>query len=528
MGRAALVVSGGILLSRLLGFLRDVALSAVLGATGSGDVYDAAFVLPDFLFYLVAGGYLSITFIPILSRYLAEGDTEGGWRAFTAVFRLVAVVVVSLTLVALVFAGDLVAFAYERFPDFVGSLTGAASEGGLSADQISDVVTLARIALPAQVFFVLGGLYMAVSYTHERFLVPTLAPIIYNISIMLFGIALRDSAIPASGFVWGALIGAFLGHFVLQRWGAKRVGLTWIRGTAFWHPAVSEYVVLSIPLMLGQSLVVLEEQLVRIFAQFGESGSIFALGRARRLNMLPVGVIAQAAGVAAYPFLARLAAERRLTELGATLLTAARYVIVASAGATAALLALSQPIVRVALQRANFTASATILTASALVWFSLSITAWGIQQVYARAFYAMRQMWTPVLIGTTATLVALPLMVTLSDEERMGVIGLALASSLAVTGYAVALFLVWHQRTGFRDTSGVLRTAARSLLSASAAGLAGWKVADLILSETGLTFPGSLLAVLVGLLVVSGVYLGLSWLLGSPELRQLAGRLSPR
>ena len=82
MGRAALLVSAGILLSRILGFLRDVTLAAVLGATGSGDVYDAAFVLPDFLFYLVAGGYLSITFIPILSRYLADRDEMGGWEAF--------------------------------------------------------------------------------------------------------------------------------------------------------------------------------------------------------------------------------------------------------------------------------------------------------------------------------------------------------------------------------------------------------------------------------------------------------------
>jgi putative peptidoglycan lipid II flippase len=523
MGRAALVVSGGILLSRLLGFLRDVVLAAVLGATQSGDVYDAAFVLPDFLFYLVAGGYLAITFIPILSRYIADGDIAGGWKAFAAVFKPVAFLVVSLTLLALVFADRLVEAAYVQFPDAIGGLIGGAGDG-LTPDQLDQVVTLTRIVLPAQIFFVLGALFMAVSYAHERFLIPTLAPIIYNAGIIAGGVVFRDSEIPATGFVWGALGGALVGNFLLQWWSAHRVGLRWARGVPLSHPAFREYLFLAVPLMLGQSLVVLEEQFIRIFAQFGNEGSIFALGRARRLNMLPVGVIAQAAGVAAYPFLARLAAEGRLRELSRTLVTALRYVIVASLVATATIVALAQPVVRVAFQRRNFTLDATLLTALALVFFGLSIAAWGAQQVYARGFYARSRMWTPVLAGTAASFVAVPLMLWMSQDDVLGVTGLALASSIGISGYALTLGILWHRAVGTEGLSGLLATLGRSAFAAGAAGAAGWKAADLVLSRTGLSFGGSLGAIGLGVTVIAAVYLALEWALRSPELRELAGR----
>ncbi|MFQ5967747.1 MAG: lipid II flippase MurJ, partial [Acidimicrobiia bacterium] len=175
---------------------------------------------------------------------------------------------------------------------------------------------------------------------------------------------------------------------------------------------------------------------------------------------------------------------------------------------------------------ANFTPEATVLTASALVLFSLSITAWGLQQIYARGFYARKQMWTPVLIGTTATLVAIPLMVWLSQPDMMGVTGLALASSLAILGYAFALALVWHRRNGFKGVEGMTLTLGRSVGAGIISGVVGWKVADLILEATGPTFGSSLLAFAAGGTVIAGIYLGLSWLLGSPELRQLSGRVS--
>lgn len=514
LGRAALLVSAGILLSRILGFAREIVLAGILGDTNAGDAYDAAFLIPDYLNYLLAGGYLAITFIPIISRYMSEGDQEGGWAAFTAVFRPVAFLIVALAAATFALAGPLVELLFRVL-------------GGFEFDQIGEVTHLTRIVLPAQIFFVLGSLFAAVQYAHRRFLIPTLAPLIYNLGIITGGLVAAALGSPSpDGFAWGALTGAFVGNFLIQWYGARKVGLRWIKSVPILHPALREYLLMALPLMLGQSIVFLDESVTKVFASMADEGSIFLLGRARRLNMLPVGVIAQAAGVAAYPFLARLAAEGRMDELKRTMTTALRHVVFAGLAATALLAALSEPVVRVAYQRGNWSSDATVLAASSLVLFSLSIPAWGAQQVYARGFYARRQMWVPVLVGTAGTLVAIP--VFFWFFELMGVPGLALASTVALTGYTAAMGLIWYARTGREQLRPLLDTLWRSLVAAGAAAAAAWGVSRAVTGGVIPDFAEGLAAVLVGGLTAALVYLAAAAVLRSSELAQLAGRLRSR
>jgi putative peptidoglycan lipid II flippase len=317
IGTAALVVSGGIVLSRILGLLRDLLIANLLGATSAGDIYFAAFFIPDLLFYLMAGGYMTITFIPILSRYFVDEDDEGAWRSFAAVVRPVVLVMTALTLATILFARPLVDLLFVQLSDWLPVSESAKS---LTDGQLAEVASLTRVVAPAQLFFLLGSLLMAVQYAKRKFLIPALAPLVYNLSIIAGGLISWAAGDPSpAGFVWGALAGAVLGNFALQIYGARRAGLRWMPATPWRHPSLWEYAVLALPLMLGQSIAVLDEQFVRLFGQWAGEGSITQLGLARRLNMLPVGMIAQAAGVAAYPFLARLFAEGKHAELAATL-----------------------------------------------------------------------------------------------------------------------------------------------------------------------------------------------------------------
>ena len=510
IGKAALVVSAGILLSRVLGMLRNVALAGLLGNTAQGDAFQAAFVIPDVLFYLMAGGYLTVTFIPILTRHLVQGDPEEGYRAFAAVFRPVAIAMVLLTIVAMIFAGSLTNLVYPRF----------------DAMQAEEVTRLTRIVLPAQIFFVLGSLWMAVQYAHQRFAIPAIAPVIYNLGIITGGlIAWAAGSASAAGFAWGAVGGAFVGNFALQWYGARRTGLRWIRGVPLRHPALREYLVLALPLMLGQSIAVLDEQFVRLFGQLTEEGGISALTYARRLNMLPVGVIAQTAGVAAYPFLARLVEEGKLKEMAATVTRTIRYTIFISAPAVAAIIALSQPAVRVVYERGEFGSADTVLTATALVFYGLSVPLWGAHQIYARAFYARRQMWTPVLIGTAGTGVAVGVYWWLSRYDEPG---FALASTVAMAVYTVALGAAWHARAGSQGVSEVLTSFLRSAVGAAVAAPLAWLVVEWISGDQLPGFWGSLGLVAIGAVVVLVVYVPVTRLLGSQELSQLRGRAEGR
>ena len=509
--RAASVVAVGILLSRILGFARNVVLANRLGDSPVADAYEAAFIVPDFLNYLLAGGFLAITFIPILSRYRVAGDHEGAQAAFNAVFRPVAVLVVVLTGVAIAAAGVIVEWLFG-------------SGDRLDPAQLAEVTRLTRLVLPAQVFFVVGGLFMAVQYAHGRFIVPTLAPIIYNAGIIAGGLAgTWSGGGSASGFVLGAVGGGLVGNLALQWWGARRTGLRVTPGLPdFRHPAFREYLGLAVPLMIGQSIVVLDESIGKVVAAAASDGSIFSLNLARRVNMLPVGVIAQAAGVAAYPYLARLVAEGRRTEMLTSMGRTVRMVMFAGGAAVAGVIAVSQPAIRVAFQHGRFSEAGTVLTAAALVGYSLSIPAWGVHQIFGRSFYAHRQMWIPVIAGTAWTVPAIPLFFL--GFRIGGVPGVAVASSVALTGHALTLGLLWRRFHTSRGLEGMLRTVLRISAGTVVAAVLGRLAADAV---TGGRIPGfgtGVVATLVGLGVVAVVYLATTWLAGSPEVRSMVGR----
>ena len=388
MGAAAGVVAASVLFSRLLGLGRESILATLIGIGEETDLYRQAFLIPDLLNYLLAGAYLTITLVPILSRHLERDDPEAASRAFTSVFRFVGWTILGLTALMWVAAEPLVSLIFGRVPD---------------PDRL---VSLTRMVLPAQVFLVSGAILMAVQYTHKRFVIPALAPLVYNLGIIAGGLVGMWSGDPSpESFLIGAVVGAAVGNFGMQWFGAKRTG-TWfapVQGQS----AVGEYLVLAIPLMIGQSVAVLDEQFVKLFGQV-EPGATAALGYARRLNMVPIGVIAQAAGVAAFPFLASLYARGADRELIETTGRAARKTIFVAAAATAGVVVLARPLVRLIYGYGEFSAADADLVATLLMIFAFSIPAWGLHQLLARHFYAKRKMWTPVLVGTAFSVIAVP------------------------------------------------------------------------------------------------------------------------
>lgn len=483
VGTAAAIVSGSVILSRLLGLGRETLLAAFLGVTAEGDLYRYAFLLPDLLNYLLAGGFLSITLIPLLSRRMEEGNSEQAQFDFTAVFRWVSVAIVVLTAVLFIFAEPVARIAFASIPE----------------TDLPEVVRLTRIVLPAQICFVLGSLFMAYQYVHRKFLIPALAPLIYNLGIIAGGLlAAGNTEDRADGFIWGALLGALAGTLLLQWLGAHRAGLRFARGPS---QAVPAYFALALPLMIGQSVAVLDEQFPRIFGQLSEVGATSALSLARMLNMLPVGVIAQAAAVASYPFLARLVAAGDETETDRLTDRALRTSTVASLLALALVIGAARPLVTLVYEWGRFESADSDLVAGLLVWFALAIPAWGIHQILSRWFYAHERMWLPVVIGTAATAVAIPL--ALWFLELGGVSGIAIASTVTMWLYTIGLIVAWARARADRWQP-LASLVARALLPTAAAALAMRWVTDR-LGEAGplQSLLACLLAALIGLVVFS-------------------------
>lgn len=459
MGRAAAVMMVSVFLSRLLGYARDAVIAYQHGATPETDAYFAAFTIPDFLNYLLAGGALSITFIPIFSRYLAEGREEDGYRSFSSIVTVMGI--------AMLFFIILAEFLAERLIPVIAP--------GFPPGQAATAARLTRIVLPAQAFFYLGGLLMAVQYSRNRFFLPALAPLVYNAGIIAGGLLLGRT-LGMDGFAWGVLAGSFLGNFVIQAVGAWRTGLSFSPRFDLQDPGLREFVRLSIPIMLGFSLVVVDEWMTRVFGSFLIAGAITWLNNARRLMQVPIGVFGQASGVASYPFLSSLAARGEREEMWTTLSLTLRWVFLVSCAAAAAFFVLSREVVLVVFQRGAFRIEDTLQTASALAIFSIGIPFWCAQTIVARGFFAMKDTWTPTLVGTGAWLATIPAYYLLT--QRMGVRGLALASTGGIVLYAAVLYGILMARTVGAKGVSALREYLKLILAGGGAAYAGGLLLD--------------------------------------------------
>ena len=452
MGIASVIMAGSVFLSRLMGLVRDKVVSWQFGAGAESDIYFAAFVVPDFLNHLLAGGYISITLIPLLSKRFAEDEADG-WRFFSAVFWWATFGITLLTVLAWILAPELAALVSP----------------GFSPAKQERLTTFLRIILPAQMFFLPGACLSALLYIRRQFAAPALTPLVYNGCIILGGVLLPGNGM--EGFCWGVLLGAFLGAFLLPLLAARSVSAVPLPDGApaglhvrvcLRHPLLKKLLLLALPLMLGLSVTVMDEQFVRIFGSLAGDGAVSLLSYARRIMLVPVGVVAQAAGVASFPFLAALAARKDYTGFDNTLGTALRGSLLVVIPLTAYMIAVAEPTLGFIFEGGRFSASEAAAAAPLLQIFLLSVPFWVVQQVIGRAFYACQNTLTPALVGTLATVLAVPLY--WPAVRFLGPSGVALLTTLCLFVYTLTLSLVWGRRHGYGAFAGTCRILVGTLL----------------------------------------------------------------
>jgi len=457
IAQASAIVMVSVLASRLLGFLREWTVAHQIGSNATTDAYYAAFTLPDFLNYLVAGGALSVTFIPVLSRYLTAQREEEGWHVFSTV-----VTVMSLAMLGLVAAGELFA------PQLVALIA-----PGLAAAEKAHAVFLTRLMLPAQICFYLGSILAAVQYARGQFVVPSLAGIIYNVGVILGGLLL-SSRIGITGFAVGILAGALGGNFLLQIYGARRAGARFSPSLDVRHPGFLWFIKLTIPIMLALSLTATDDWIIRWFGSYLTPASITWLSYAKNLMRVPLGVVGGAVGVASFPFLAQLYSEGKLEELNRTLNATLKGLLLLLVPISALTLAECEPLVYFVFSHTRLRGPDLQATAFTLAMFSLGMFAWGAQNILSRGFYAARDTITPAVVGTGITFLSLPLYWLLVRRGQH--LGLALASSIAIIVYTVALFVLLNRRVKNPEAASLVTFFLKLVAASTVAALACFKL----------------------------------------------------
>ena len=451
VGLAALILSAGILCSRLLGYVREAVIAYQAGAGAQTDTYNAAFLLPDIMNHLLAGGTLSITFIPLFAGYLAKDDHTKANRLFS----LIATTMGSLLLVA-------VAICWVFAEPLVGLLF-----GNFTPEQIAQTVEMTRIVLPAQVFHYLGGLMMAVLMAKGRFVPSAMAPLVYNLGIIGMGVLLGGT-IGMKGFAYGALIGAFLGPFLIPMLCVRR-SISYRPVFGFRDPDFKKYILLTLPLLIGVSLTTVDEWLGKIIGSSLETGSISWLNYARKLVLVPIAIVGQAAGQAALPYLSQLSARGEFDKAASTLHRTLGNVLMLSIVMCAFILVLASDMVEIVYQRGAFTADDTAKTASLLAILAFSIPFWTMQMVSVRAFYAAKNTLTPMILTTIVTAVSIPVYILLS--QNFGAKGIAIASCIGMAMQALCVMYFYSRRNEHFHPSVLVKPALKGLaLGAVAAG----------------------------------------------------------
>ncbi len=494
IARAAGLVMAFFLVSKVAGVLRTIITSTLFGTTGALDAYLAAFRLPDLIFQLVAGGALASAFIPTYSTYLARGDREKGWQLASAVANLLLVVVAAVGLVAAIFALPLVQYVIAP---------------GFTPVQQALTASLLRYLLISTAIFSVSGLVMGILNAHQHFFLPALAPVLYNVAIILAAWFWHQQYSVAS-LVFGVIIGAIL-HFAIQLPGLYRLHFHYYPILSLRDAAVRKVMKLMAPRVAGLAAVQLTFLVNTILASDLPTGSLAALNYAFLLMLLPQGIFAQAVGTAAFPTFAAQVARGEMDAMRRAFQRTLSNVLFLTLPATAILFVFRYPIIQVLLQHRAFDAHSTAMTAYALAFFSLGLCGHSAVEILARAFYAMHDTATPVAISIGAMALTVLLSLWLVHPMLQG--GLALATSIGVLLEMSVSLLFLSRRLHGLGGKALAVSAGQNALAALLMGVTAW----LVLRALPTLSPWW--SATVGLLLSSLLYFGLAYLLGSNEAR---------
>lgn len=499
---AMLLLMVSTLLSRVIGLVRIKVIAYLFGAGSFTDAYTAAFQLPDMLTYLLAGGTASITFITILSRYREQGREHEGEEALSVILSVMLLVLGTAVILGEIFAPLYIRIFLNKF----------------DANTAALCVHMTRILLPAQLCFFAGGVLSAVLLVRKQFAWQAVTPLIYSVGIILGGILLHE-ALGVSSLAVGALVGAICGQLLLNYFAAHRIGLRLHFSLNWSHPGLRDWVRMSIPLMIGVSLVSADNWILNYFASGGQ-GDIAKLNYAKTLFTTPMAILGQAAGAASLPFFAALIGKGKHREFASSVNRMVTRIFAFAFLLSGWMIGLAYPAVDLVLRGGSFHHSDVGQTSLYFALFAGSLCFWSAQAIYARAFYAAGNTFTPMAASTLITAASLPIYWFLF--HHMGVMGLAIASDCGILVQTMGLAWLLHFKQLVPWSGLEYSELARSLAAAMVSFAVLFGVVH-VLPRAG-SFPHDLLQLACG----TAAWLAVAWLVlrltGSNLPHQLISR----
>jgi len=513
--------------AKVISFFQTLVIAQAFGVGSQLDAYVAANRIPELIVTLISGGALTHAFIPIFSSFLAQGDADAAWRLSSHLINTIFTLALILSAAVFVMAPWLVKNAVA--PGFDPATT-------------RYTVEMMRILLIGTIIFSISGIFSGILNSHQHFLLPALAPIMYDVGILI-GVMFLLPIYGVHGIAFGAVLGAVM-HLGIQIPGLFRYKMKWKRELGLGNPDLWRVIRLMLPRIAGLGVFSLNFLIMNNIASRLGVGSVSALDWGWRLMQIPQTLIGTAMGIVIFPTLAALSEVNDIDGKREAMSGALRFILISSIPAAIGLIVLGRPLIGL-LERGAFDSSASALVYSALSMFTLGLVMHSALEIIARSFYADKDTLTPLFAALGGALVNLALAFMLSDVQAAdarlfynsviialptvgyplatgNVSGLALANSFGVMFEVLALLYLlrrrWHgiQENTLAQT--LVKTLAASLIMAAAIIIADtlWQA-----SAASSSLPATMVRLAVGTVIGLTVFIGAGIALKMKELSEL-------
>lgn len=514
--RSTAMLMGLFAIAKGISLVQTVIIAQFFGVGAEWDAYVTANRLPELIVILISGGALGHAFIPIFSGYLARGDKNDGYRLASHVVNTVFTVAILLSAIIFVLAPWLVSEVIAP---------------GFPADTAYQTTTMLRILLLSTILFAVSGILSSILHGHNHFLLPAVAPIMYDLGI-LFGVVFLLERFGVYGVAYGTVLGAAL-HLLVQVPGLIRHNARWFPELGLNDPELWRVAKLMLPRIVGLGVFQFNFLVMtNIASQLGE-GAVSSLDWGWRLMQIPQTLIGTAMGIVIFPTLAALSEVKDDRGKRDAMSGALSFIMIASIPAAVGLILVGQPLLSL-LERGAFDASATSLVYSTLTAFTLGLIVHSMLEIVARSFYADKDTLTPLwaALGGAAINLGLALLLSgvLSSEnpDIRNVYGLALANSLGVMFEVGVLIVLLRKRWNGINGKKLIRTTLKTLAASAAMGGAVVVTGSLTAGLVGGELVSTVIQIGAQVVVGGLVFFGVALLLGMDEVSYIVRLLLRR
>lgn len=506
VARAAGSVSGATLISRILGFVRDVIIAQLFGTKMVADAFFVAYRIPNLLRRLLGEGALTAAVVPVFTEYLTTKSKEEVWKLANILFTIFILIFIITVATGVFFSPEIVRLIAPGYYQ--------------SPEKYALTVQLTRLMFPYLLFVGMAALTMGMLNSLRIFFIPALGPVFLNISMIVFALLLTPHLEePIFALAAGVLVGGMM-QFLIQIPSLMKKGFKYKIDLDTKNPGIRKIAVLMMPAILGMAVTEINIFVDTLLASLLPEGSVSYLYYGSRLVQFPQGVFAVAIGIAILPTFSQQAAKGQIEEIKETLSFGIRLVLFITIPATVGLIILGEPIINLLFERGAFVHQSTTATAYALFYYAFGLCAFSGVKVIVPAFYSLKDTATPAKIAVYSMIVNIFLNLLLMGPLKHG--GLALATSLSSLMNVILLIIILRRRLGSLKGReillSVIKLSIASIIMGSVLYLINsryFNFNDDIMPKAGILFGN----IFVGI----GIYFLLSFLFKSEESKFLIG-----